>query len=157
MNRKILGIIGAILLFIAVIRAWPEVSVKMADYPLDGEWELTEMRTAGIYGGSLETARALVGQSITIQKHVITSKAERYCPLVPLAPVTLRDDMETFGTSGGSWSELGLKPVGDGRSYEVLQADAKCDFGTFTKAIFEPASGLILLAHNEIYLLLTRR
>lgn len=156
MKRTTFIVVIAMVLFVALLTMLTVPKRRAAEINVSGEWELAEIRTAGIYGGSLETAQALVGRTVSIHDEVLISETGADCPMPPLASVTLRDDMETFGTSGGSWSELGLAPTGEGRTYPVLAADLECD-GPFTSIIVQPERDLYLLGHNEIYLLLRRR
>ncbi|WP_293950194.1 hypothetical protein [Sneathiella sp.] len=157
MIRKLLIVAILLALLFGAKGLWDALQQEpSAKDDLSGEWILSEMRAAGIYGESIETAQALVGREVIIRNGVLSSEFAPDCNIPPLKPVILKDDMETFGSSGGSWSELGLQPGNDRREYAVLMTELDCE-APFTKVVAQPLSGIYLLGHHEIYLLLTRR
>ena len=87
---------------------------------LDGSWELVEVRAAGIHsGGAWDEAEALLGSKIRINGPNVYFPNGNKCRLSTPEQKSLKDDMESFGSGGGSHGDLGLIKSSN-HIYEVI-------------------------------------
>jgi len=113
---------------------------------LSGVYELKEITAAGIYSsGEDAEAQAFLGHFLTIHgDHVVLTTAE-LCHINAMERQTLKNDRETFGTAGGSWSNVGLQKTSDDE-YDVTVLSFDCS-GPFSTMIAQPESGTYLLSY----------
>ena len=116
---KKLGLIAAFLLL--------PFTVNAQTSPLDGTWEIYQAVGApGIFTeDAYQEAERAVGQNLTIAgKNVILYNGLN-C-IITGAQSKLVSDFD-FGSSGGSWREIGLEPLPDqNRSYKVVEVAMNC-------------------------------
>jgi len=120
---------------------------------IDGIYELKEVTAAGVYSVEEEAkAQEFVGHFLTIHGSHVVLPDSTLCHIASSEQVMLRDDFQTFGSAGGSWSEVGLiKTADDG--YHVTEIRFDCD-GPFSGMLIQESSNTTLLAYWAVYLIL---
>ena len=122
---------------------------------LSGLYEITELRTAGVYSGEDEAfAGALVGRNLTVHGDHVALPTGGLCHIAATNPTELRDGRESFGSAGGSWSELGLAQLA-GDVYEVASITLEC-LDEAWEMIVQPETETYLLRYYSVYLALQR-
>lgn len=121
----------------------------------DGVYEAKEVVAAGVYsGGEWDEAQAFVGHFLTIHGGHVVLPTATLCHVVSAEDRTLRNDRESFGSAGGSWSEVGLAHTAEGH-YDVVEITLDCD-GPFHTILLQPASDVYLLGYWSVYLAVGR-
>ncbi|NMM46145.1 hypothetical protein HH303_16755 [Rhodospirillaceae bacterium KN72] len=152
-----------LLSFVAVLTSAviPLVCVRAheASYPeladLSGIYELKDFAAAGIYSsGEEDEARDFIGYFLTVHGDHIVLPTSELCHVASVRHETLKDDWESFGTAGGSWSEVGLIET-SAAGYDVTLVDFDCD-GPFGGMIVQPESQTYLLKYWAVYLMIGR-
>ena len=96
--------------------------------PLDGKWRVAEaLGAGGVYtDDSLAEAQATIGKEIEFDGRVMELFNGLSCEIESAATETLTD--YDFGSQGGSWSRIGLKPIApDSREYRVTKITYDCE------------------------------
>lgn len=120
----------------------------------DGTWRLAEIRTAGIHAGAGAVADDIGGR-MTVHDGIATLPGGTRCELQPASAETLRDDMHSFGSGGGTWRALGLVADGDGR-YTAVRFGFYCD-ADYLGLLAQPERDIwLLVAYDGIYFALER-
>jgi hypothetical protein len=124
--------------------------------PLAGRYGLTEFRAAGVYSGGEEAeARGFIGRAVTIHGDHVALPTGELCHIGAGEPVTLRDGWESFGSAGGSWSELGLAQGADG-GYAATEIAFDCE-ERFWGLLVQPETETYLLKVWAVYLVMQPR
>jgi len=122
---------------------------------LSGVYELKDVTAAGIYSEEeANQAQEFLGHFLTIHgEHVVLPTSE-LCHVASKEKRTLKDDRKSFGTAGGSWSELGLKET-SGQGYPVIEVRFDCG-GPFHGMLIQPKTGAYLLQYWAVYIIVGR-
>lgn len=93
---------------------------------LDGEWTVKEFRAAGAYtGGAEQEALEAMGKSVKFDSGDAWLYDGQHCAIHSTEQIEI-DDFG-FGSAGGSWTEIGIKPVsGKDNHYRVKEIILKC-------------------------------
>jgi hypothetical protein len=93
---------------------------------LDGKWTVKEFRAAGAYsGGAEQEALKAIGKSVTFKSGDAWLYDGQHCAILSSKQIEI-DDFG-FGSAGGSWTEIGIKPIpGKDNYYEVKEVTLKC-------------------------------
>lgn len=122
---------------------------------INGVYELKEVTAAGVYSaGEEQEAREFVGYFLTVHGEHVVLPNSVLCHIASSERLVLKDGRESFGTAGGSWSEVGLQRNAD-NGYEVTEITFDCD-GPFRGLIVQPESHTYLLPYWSVYLVLGR-
>ena len=113
---------------------------------MSGVYAITDFAAAGVYSGEEEAeARAFIGQFLTIHGDHVALPTGELCHIESRQARVLRNDRESFGSAGGSWSEIGLQRAPEG-GYPVTEAQFDCG-GPFFGLIAQPETGRYLLSY----------
>lgn len=122
---------------------------------IDGVYELKEVTAAGVYSaGEMAEAEAFLGHFLTVHGEHVVLPDNVLCHIASTEAVMLKDDLESFGSAGGSWSEIGLTRTSE-TGYEVTVISFDCD-GPFGQLLVQPASETVLLSYWAVFLILGR-
>jgi len=145
-----------------LVKAIEKIQWEMADlsdgniHDLDGLWKLKEFRTAGAYSGrAKQEAENLLGKEIMIHDTRLSMPGKIKCHLVNPEQITLKDDMETFGSAGGSWRQIGLSKAEDG-TYRVVNIELECDQEFLGGIVIQPEQDLHLFEVMGVHLLMQK-
>ncbi|MDF1750501.1 MAG: hypothetical protein P1V34_16680 [Alphaproteobacteria bacterium] len=152
---KLCGIFLFVLFLIPLGQSEAHDIIDIDTSALSGVYELKEVTAAGVYSSGEEAeAQDFVGHFLTIHgDHVVLPTAE-LCHINSMERRTLKNDRDSFGTAGGSWSEVGLKKTSD-YGYDVTELSFDCS-GPFSTMIAQPESGTYLLSYWGVYHILGR-
>ncbi|WP_340150127.1 hypothetical protein [uncultured Sneathiella sp.] len=123
--------------------------------PFAGRWRVAEVRAAGVHTmESFQEAEALIGSTLSVAARAIRLPDGTFCARRAAEKIILRDDMQTFGSAGGSWRRIGLEASAE-RQYHVLQSELDCP-RSFNRLLAQPRQGVFLIGYNEVYILLAK-
>jgi len=124
-------------------------------YGLSGVYELKDVTAAGIYSEEeANQAQEFLGHFLTIHgEHVVLPTSE-LCHVASKEKRTLKDDRESFGTAGGSWSEIGLQKTSK-QGYGVTEIRFDCD-GPFHGMLLQPETDTYVLQYWSVYIVVGR-
>ncbi|MBT4019851.1 MAG: hypothetical protein HOE62_18000 [Alphaproteobacteria bacterium] len=122
---------------------------------LSGAYRLGEFRATGIYSGEEEAqARKLIGLSVQVHGDHVALPTGELCHVMSTDRRMLKDDRGTFGSSGGSWSQAGLKKLSE-EGYEVAEIGFDCA-ERFWGMLVQPETETYLLKVWAVYLTMHR-
>ena len=127
---------------LAILIVWP-VHV-MAASSLDGTWYVEKSVGApGVHTANpILEARQAEGLPIIIQGKIVKLYNNRICNITGAKKVKLSDF--DFGSAGGSWQRVGIKPVGEDTShYDVVEVGMKCEASKY-----EDPNRVIMIAND---------
>jgi len=120
---------------------------------MNGVWKLTAFRASGAWSpGAEKTAAGYLGREVKIDGVNVKLPNATTCRIVSAGPTTVRDGVETFGSTKGSWNRMGFEPIGDGEKvYKVVEIQFDCE-GMFWGIVMQPERELYLLKVWEVFL-----
>ncbi|MEQ8708611.1 MAG: hypothetical protein RIC36_06435 [Rhodospirillales bacterium] len=122
---------------------------------LSGIYEVKDFAAAGVYSsGEEQEAREFTGYFLTVHGDHVVLPDSVLCHISSSVRRILRNDRDSFGSAGGSWSETGLQKTPES-GYAVTEIGFDCD-GPFSGMIIQPESGTYLLKYWSVYLVLGR-
>ena len=124
---------------------------------LQGNWTLSEIRSTGISTDTWHNlAKKMQGKSITIENGILTFPDNLKCKLGPAKDEIIRNDMKTFGSFGGDWSQIGFH--GTENAFNVVTYELNCiEQLTVDPHIRCQIEKLCLLGFGRIYTVMNRR
>jgi hypothetical protein len=111
----------------------------------EGDWVAGQPVSAGISSeNGWEGAEAIEGRAVSITGHQLALPNGVTCLIGAMSINTWHNDMEHFGSGGGTWSDIGLSPVG-GDNYPIILHALDCGAGGPYNLIDQVAPFLLLL------------
>jgi hypothetical protein len=126
--------------------------ITTASFPqsrvIDGEWLANAIVTTGISADShWKRISPLIGTTIQVDGARVLFATGETCELGIPSQELWANGMATFGSGGGNWAQIGLKPAENGENFEVIVTPIQCDIED------RPQLALVTQASKDILLL----
>ena len=93
----------------------------------NGKWLANTIVSTGVVGDRYwERVSLLIGSTILIDGSQIRFATGETCELLEQREELWANDMATFGSFGGNWGQLGLRPADNGQNFEVIAIPIQC-------------------------------
>ena len=125
---------------------------------LDGGWIAASAVSTGVLSDRyIDRVEPFEKLPLTIDGHTIRLSGNLDCMLSQPYPEVWVNDLATFGTFGGDWSDLGLF-TSNGRQFEVIRLDIDCPDTEWPQlsVVVQPQYGVVLLGSFRVFVRLTR-
>ncbi len=155
MPISLLVIVRRMLFLLLLCFVAPNVSGAQSEQ-LNGRWIATSIVSTGVIGERYwERVSPLQGNSIVIEGQNVQISQEFICVLAAPILEVWTNDMRTFGSFGGDWSQLGLEVTGS-QGFEVYTWRIDCPGPDWPKLsiVTQPSSGMLLLGSNRVFAVL---
>ncbi len=110
------------------------------DLSTQSYWTISDFRTAGI---SKVPPWQLVGTKVIIEDKLVNFSNGEKCSIGPVKKRVLGEGMDTFGSGGGNWEDVGFSRING--VFEVRERSLNCQVNEHIYAILSQNDNLFVL------------